>query len=119
MQNVNASKNQKKYADLVGVMIVLQSKINQYLEDNGIGEELDHTKTGRVIRESIMMIEEVVQELSSDAKELVKFAYELRRQDTEDRYSMGFLSGQVKPPTLVDIIMSNKWSTQENRMTVD
>ena len=80
---------------------------------------MDHTKTGRVIRESIMMIEEVVQELSSDAKELVKFAYELRRQDTEDRYSMGFLSGQVKPPTLVDIIMSNKWSTQENKMTVD
>jgi len=119
MQNVNASKNQKKYADLVGVMIELQSKINQYLKENGIGEELDNTKTGRVIRESIMMIEEVVQELSSDAKELVKFAYELRRQDTEDRYSMGFLSGQVKPPTLVDIIMSNKWSTEENRMTVD
>ena len=65
------------------------------------------------------MSEEVVQELAADADEILKFAFELRKQDTEDKYSFNLLNGQVRPPVLVDIIMANKWSSLEGKMKVN
>lgn len=57
-------------------------------------------------------------ELSKEADELVAFAYELRKQDVNDKYTYDFLNGQVKPSILVDIIMSNRWNEDAFEMQV-
>lgn len=45
----------------------------------------------------MIIIEEVVQELAMNPEEILKFAYELRKQDTDDLYSLNILDGQLKP----------------------
>lgn len=57
--------------------------------------------------------------MAADPEEILKFAYELRKQDTEDKYSFNILNGQVRPPALVDMIVANKWDGQAGKMTVD
>jgi len=39
----------------------------------------------------LIILEEAVQELAADPEELLKFAYELRKQDAGDKYSLTFL----------------------------
>ena len=57
--------------------------------------------------------------MAVDPEEILKFAYELRKQDTEDKYSFNILNGQVRPPALVEMIIANKWDSQAGKMTVD
>lgn len=64
-------------------------------------------------------LEDVVTQIGRDSKELVAFAYELRKQDVTDRYSYEFLNGQVAPALLVDVLMANQWDTNSDRMTVN
>jgi hypothetical protein len=54
-----------------------------------------------------------------DNEEFLKFAYELRKIDVDNKYSYNLMNGQVKPNILVDIICSNKWNVEESRMMVD
>lgn len=43
----------------------------------------------------------------------MKFAYELRKKDVENNHSRDFLMGQVKPDTLVQIILANNFSGKD------
>lgn len=63
-------------------------------------------------------MEDTVMAISKEPDQLVAFAYELRRQDLEDKYSFEFINGNVKPSILVDIIMSNYWDKDEDCMKV-
>lgn len=63
-------------------------------------------------------MEDTVMAISKEPDQLVAFAYELRRQDTHDKYSFEFINGNVKPSILTDIIMSNTWDQQEESMKV-
>ena len=60
--------------------------------------------------------EDMVTQISLDPQKLLAFAYELRKQDGEDRYSYELLNGQVRPHVLVTIICSNKWNEQRQEM---
>ena len=63
-------------------------------------------------------IEDTVMAISKEPDQLVAFAYELRRQDSNDKYSFDFINGNVKPSILTDIIMSNQWDQSEETMIV-
>ena len=51
--------------------------------------------------------------MAAEPDEILKFAFHLRKIDTEDKYSYNILNGQLRPPILVDIIMANKWNAKE------
>jgi len=57
--------------------------------------------------------------LAADPDEILKFAFQLRKQDTEDKYSYHFLNEQLRPPILVDVIMANKWNGKEAKMIIN
>jgi len=57
--------------------------------------------------------------LNEDVNQVLVFGYELRKQDLSDEHSYEFLSGLVKPPILVDIILSNYWDDGEKKMKCD
>jgi len=42
-------------------------------------------------------IEDVVTSIARKPRQLINFAYELRKLDTKNEYSYEFLNGQVKP----------------------
>ena len=52
-------------------------------------------------------------DISKEPDQLVTFAYELRRQDINDKYTFEFINGNVKPSIFNDIIMSNYWDKNE------
>ena len=54
-------------------------------------------------------LEDIVTALCKDIRELFTFAYELRKLDVDDLYTESFLNGQVRPHTLVQLILENKW----------
>ena len=63
-------------------------------------------------------IENIVTEISQSPSNFMNFAYELRRQDIDDEFSYDFLNGQVQPPILNEIILSNKWCKTMGKMVV-
>ena len=62
------------------------------------------------------LLEEVVTNIARDQVKLYSFAYELRRHDHEDEFTLSLLDGQVQPSILVDIIVNNKWDGEEMMM---
>ena len=56
--------------------------------------------------------------MAAEPDEILKFAFHLRKVDTEDKYSYNILNGQLRPPILVDIIMANKWNAKEGKMII-
>ena len=68
---------------------------------------------------ALRALEDVVSTIQKNKSDLFCFAFELRKQDTEDKYSFDFLNGQVKPAILVDIIMSNQWVSEKDQMIVN
>ena len=51
--------------------------------------------------------------------EFLKFAYQLRRDDTDDRYTEKFIGEHVKPKLLLNIILANYWNQDEGFMEFD
>jgi len=49
------------------------------------------------INRGLRNIEDVVTSIARKPRQLINFAYELRKLDTKDKYSFEFLNGQVKP----------------------
>lgn len=66
-----------------------------------------------------LCLEDTVQQIGRDASLLTEFAFELRKQDVNDVYSFDFLNGQIWPEVLIDIIMANKWSEEDEQMHVN
>lgn len=113
---MNMLKNQKEYKDLVSAMMELKDKIDSFLTVNQIVkdgiEDQQHDDEDRnviVAKQAQITLEETVQELGIEPDEILKFSFELRKQDVQNKYSVTFLTGNVRPPPLVDMIMSNKW----------
>lgn len=52
-------------------------------------------------------MEDTVTEICYNPSNLAKFSFELRKVDTENKYSSEFLSGQIKPDVLSKIILDN------------
>ena len=50
---------------------------------------------------------------------MLKFAFELRKIDLLEKYTFPLLSGNVDPPILVDLAMSNKWNKYANKMEIE
>lgn len=65
------------------------------------------------------IIEDIVKKFASLPLELMGFAYELRKADTEDKYSEELLKGNVKSQVLIDIILSNKWNKMVKELVPD
>lgn len=125
MLKVNSCKNEKNYADLVSSMITLRDKIDSFLAGRGLtqagedGQPTEEEGDDIIAKQAMITLEEVVQELCADPEEIHKFAFELRKQDTGDKYSFDFLNGQVRPPVLIEMILANKWDSQAGKMTVE
>jgi len=95
--NILVQKAERKYDALVKTMIELQ-------EAGGAG--------------GAQVIAETVADLAKDLPLLFAFAYELRKNDPQNKYSSGFLTGNVNPPVVVDIIMANTWDSAKQVMTL-
>lgn len=126
MQKINNFKNERDHLQLVKSLFELKDRLSQYLETHTLKDQhveeagpSEEDRNDIIAKQAIIMSEEVVQELAADADEILKFAFELRKQDTDDKYSFNLLNGQVRPPVLVDIIMANKWSSSEGKMKVN
>jgi hypothetical protein len=128
MQKVNSYKNERSYADLVHTMFTLKDKLDLYfaerpelLNKNGPEEEqtAEEDRNDIIAKQALIMNSEMVQELAADPEQILKFAYELRKQDIEDKYTLTLIDGQVRPPVLVEIILANKWNSEACKMTVD
>lgn len=119
------ARNQLNFVGLVKSMINLQSMIDEFKvggQDEGDQDQLVREKQSelqRQIHNAQKAIEDTVVDLSHSFSELVQFAYELRKQDVEDRYTYAFINGQVRPPILVDVICSNQWNNATQKMEVD
>lgn len=81
--------------------------------DSSAKIDLLNLKISRFIEETVMHVCE------TGSAELFKFAYELRKFDTQEKYSKDFLNGQVRPDILVKIICSNKWNDSKKKMEAD
>lgn len=120
MQKVNKFKNQREYADLVNTMMVLQDSIDNFLAARGEEDvDLEQDRNYILVKQAISILQESVQELAVDPEEILRFAYELRKQDVNELYSLSFLNNQVRPPVLVQMILSNKWDSEAGKMIVD
>ena len=47
--------------------------------------------------------------MNKNLKDFLSFAYQLRKHDTENKYTRKLLAGRVQPELFVDIIAANKW----------
>ena len=61
-------------------------------------------------------LEDIVIELGEDTEQLLRFAYELRKFDKEDEYTMDLLYGNIQPQVLLQIIKANRWNKSESKM---
>jgi hypothetical protein len=95
--NILAQKAERKYDALVKTMIELQ-------EAGGSG--------------GAQVIADTVADLAKDLSQLFSFAFELRKNDPNNQYSSTFLTGNVNPPVVVDIIMDNTWDSTKKAMTL-
>ena len=57
--------------------------------------------------------------MNSNTKDLLNFAYELRKHDTENKFTRRLLEKRVEPQIFVDIIVSNKWDEDRKAMVVE
>ena len=65
-----------------------------------------------------LTIKDIVEQ--TDKRDLLNFAYELRKQDSKsNKYTDRFLQGTIKPKILFDIIRSNRWSRSKEKMLSD
>lgn len=119
MQKTNKFKNQKEYADLVNTMMALQDKIDCFLTARGAADDgQEEDRNDIIVKQAMITLQECVQEMAVDPEEILKFAYELRKQDVQELYSLSFLNGQVRPPVLVEMFLANKWDSEAGKMTV-
>lgn len=62
------------------------------------------------------LTEDIVTDISKDQRELLTFAYEMLKTDVDQKFTFDLLNGQVKPHSLVQVIMSNKWNPKLDKM---
>lgn len=106
-------RDQKDFRGLVEVMIELKLKcieLMQYDPHNHF--EIDYSRV------EIHFLN-TIKSLNRTTDEVLAFGYELRRQDLADDHSAEFLSGLIQPSILVDIILSNYWDADDQRMKCD
>ena len=66
------------------------------------------------IQESAMAtISERVRDIQVNNKDLFSFAFNLRKQDTSNKYTRMFLEGNIKSTILIEIFCANVWRDQE------
>lgn len=66
-----------------------------------------------IITQAKRGMEDTVTEISASNKNYMKFAYELRKSDTGNKYSRDLLNGQVKPDAMVKLTMANKFDDND------
>ena len=117
--NVQLLMTEKNYEEIVAELIHLKEMGLEIKNQKHEGESIE-SKSHRDIwyNDTERFIVDTVSDISKDVSELLKFAYELRKQDAEDKYSYDILNGQVSPQILVDIFMNNKWDEEEQRMVL-
>lgn len=111
MEELFLLKNQRNYSGLVPCMMKLKDFLDQREKKKATDDDIEvaarialHVQRGR------RCLEDTVTAIQDTPRDLIAFAYELRKQDADDKYSWDFLNGQVTPAILVDIIMSNTWN---------
>lgn len=62
-------------------------------------------------------VKRTIELTNMNAVHFMKFAYELRKHDTNDLFTRKLLDNNVHPVIIVDIISANKWD-QENQCMV-
>lgn len=100
------------------LLIELKKTVNEVKGELRSGNVEQKAELDLYVFKADRYIEDTVTEIAQSPENLMKFAYELRKQDIDDEFSYGFLNGQVKPAILQDIILSNKWSKAFSKMVV-
>lgn len=93
------ARNQLNFVGLVKSMMNLQSLIDDFKANNIEEGSQDllvvekQSELQRQVHNAQKAIEDTIIDLSRNFDELVQFAYELRKQDAEDRYTYAFING--------------------------
>lgn len=58
-------------------------------------------------------ISERIKDIQTINQDLFAFAFNLRKQDTNNKYTRLFLEGNIKSTILIEIFCSNVWRDQE------
>ena len=54
--------------------------------------------------------------ISEQPNELFPFVYQLRIQDTQNKFTFDLLNGFIKPNILIDIFLANRWDELSESM---
>ena len=126
-----SSNTSKNWSVCVEKMIELYQLLEDVLKPEfKLMDPNDHSYNAHhwLITEGEKKIHEQCLEIMEDYNELLKFAYELRRQDCEynqitkaegnklDRFTRAFLKDYLKSEELYNIILSNEWSLNDQEM---
>ena len=104
----------KEYEKLVTTLSELEEKNKAAKQTQGNAKNLDEAaKIGLIINQANRGIENTITNIATNPMNLSAFAYELRKGDSEDKYSYEFLNGQVRPDILARIIIDNKFKDNE------
>ena len=99
------------FKNVVKSLMTLANNIDRY--DNGQEKfEVNGPEIAKIVKNCENKMRESLRDLCSFSKtdEFLKFAYELRKADTEDKYSARFLKPFVEMPVLYQIIMANSFN---------
>lgn len=118
LKDMLKSRNECDYESLVAKMITIQDLVSKSKKETDPKVETIEQMAERNMVEGLACrgIEDVVTSLSHDSLQLAKFAYQLRKIDTDNTYSLEFLNGNVQPSILVDVIMSNQYKKVSDTM---
>lgn len=113
-------QSQAEYEKLVEVLFSLHDlALDLRSQQKQASDTESHAGFGLMISNIERCTQDVVTQLSYDPGQLCSFAFELRKKDTENRYTYEFLNGQVRQVILVKIICANRWDEQLQRMVID
>lgn len=108
------------YEGLVKQMIELYEHSDKLKDYEDQEDDLDiRTEKDYWSSVSDRRIEDVVTMISKDAQDLCRFAFELRKQDRENKYTWEFMNGQVEPSILISVFTANSWNPKLQVMEVD
>jgi len=106
----------KQYERVVDVLIQIRSTIDKLKSKPKLNDIEEQAEIDIQVTKTERVLEDIVSEIGQDAFDLAMFAYELRKRDPNDQYTHNLLNGQIRPPVLIDIILSNRWNAKDGCM---
>lgn len=111
-ESIFTFQQKKQFPELVEKMIKLIEKVKELRTKSSLATGSE-TKVDDIQNSAMATISERVQDIQINNQDLFSFAFNLRKQDTSNRYTRMFLEGNIKSTILIEIFCANVWRDQE------